>query len=213
MLDSMINAPVPTRAEASDVAAAVNEGADAVMLSAESAVGYYPVESVKMMDRIIRRVEGDPIHRSILDAVRPEPRPTPSDAITKASRQVAETISAKAIVTCTASGSTTLRASRERPPVPILALTPVALTARKLTLCWGVHPDQTASYHDFERMIEESVQRAVSEGFAQVGDKLVVTAGLPLMVPGSTTALRIVTVAERDGTVAAEHGAFSEPGT
>jgi pyruvate kinase len=213
MLESMINAPVPTRAEASDVAAAINEGADAVMLSAETAIGRYPVESVKMMDRIIRRVEGDPIHRSILDAVRPEPRPISSDAITKASRQVAETISAKAIVTCTASGSTTLRASRERPPVPILALTPVALTARKLTLCWGVHSDQTASYDDFERMLEESVQRAVSEGLAKVGDKLVVTAGLPLMVPGNTTVLRIVTVAERDGIVAAEHGSFSDPDT
>jgi pyruvate kinase len=213
MLDSMINAPVPTRAEASDVAAAVNEGADALMLSAETAVGRYPVPSVTMMDRIIRRVEGDPIHRSILDAVRHEPRPTASDAITKASRQVAETVSAKAIVTCTASGSTTLRASRERPPVPILALTPVALTARKLTLCWGVHSDETTPYQDFEKMIEESMRRAVREGFAVAGDKLVVTAGLPLMVPGSTTALRIVTVAERDGTVAAEHGAFSEPGT
>ena len=194
MLDSMINAAVPTRAEASDVAAAVNEGADALMLSAETAVGRYPVPSVTMMDRIIRRVEGDPIHRSILDAVRHEPRPTASDAITKASRQVAETVSAKAIVTCTASGSTTLRASRERPPVPILALTPVALTARKLTLCWGVHSDETTPYQDFEKMIEESMRRAVREGFAVAGDKLVVTAGLPLMVPGNTTMLRIVTV-------------------
>ena len=211
MLESMINAPVPTRAEASDVAAAVNEGADAVMLSAETAVGHYPIESVQMMDRIIRRVEGDPIHRTILDAVRPEARPTSSDAITKASRQVVETISAKAIVTCTASGSTTLRASRERPPVPILALTPVALTARKLTLCWGVHSDQTAAYQDFEQMIEKSVQRAVSEGLAKVGDKLVVTAGLPLMVPGNTTELRIVTVTERDGAVIAEQGASSDP--
>jgi pyruvate kinase len=166
-----------------------------------------------MMDRIIRRVEGDPIHRSILDAVRPEPQPTASDAITKASRQVAETISAKAIVTCTASGSTTLRASRERPPVPILALTPVALTARKLTLCWGVHPDQTTPYQDFEEMIEESVQYAVAEGFAEVGDKLVVTAGLPLMVPGNTTELRIVTIAERNGVVAAEYASPSDHGT
>jgi pyruvate kinase len=212
MLESMINAPVPTRAEASDVAAAINEGADAVMLSAETAVGHYPVEAVKMMDRIIRRVEGDPIHRSILDAVRPEPRPTASDAITKASRQVAETISAKAIVTCTASGSTTLRASRERPSVPILALTPVSLTARKLTLCWGVHSDQTTPYQDFERMIEEAARYAVAEGFATVGDRLVITAGLPLMVPGKTTELRIVTIAERDGVVAAEHGSVSDPG-
>lgn len=211
MLESMINAPVPTRAEASDVAVAVNEGADAVMLSAESAIGRYPVEAVRMMDRIIRRVEGDPIHRSILDAVRPEPRATTSDAITKASRQVAETISAKAIVTCTASGSTTLRASRERPPVPILALTPIELTARKLTLCWGVHADRTTPYLDFEKMIHESVQRAVSEGFAEVGDKLVVTAGLPLMVPGNTTALRIVTVAARDGSVTADDGSLSDP--
>jgi pyruvate kinase len=201
---------VPTRAEASDVATAVNEGADAVMLSAESAVGQHPVASVRMMDRIILRVEADPIHRSILDAVRPDPRPTPSDAITKASRQVAETISAKAIVTCTSSGSTTLRASRERPPVPILALTPVTLTARKLTLCWGVHADETVSYQDFEKMIDESVRRAVHEGFAVAGDKLVVTAGLPLMVPGNTTALRIVTVEDRNGSVVAGDGASSD---
>jgi pyruvate kinase len=125
---------------------------------------------------------------------------------------VAETISAKAIVTCTASGSTTLRASRERPPVPILALTPVALTARKLTLCWGVHSDQTTSYQDFERMIEEAARYAVAEGFARVGDKLVITAGLPLMVPGKTTELRIVTIAERNGVVAAEHASPSDSG-
>lgn len=212
MLDSMVNAPVPTRAEASDVAAAVNEGADALMLSAESAIGRYPVASIRMMDRIIRRVEADPIHRSILDAVRPEPRPTPSDAITKASRQVAETIAAKAIVTCTASGSTTLRASRERPPVPILALTPVVATARRLTLCWGVHSDETVPYQDFERMIEESIRRAVTEGFAVAGDKLVVTAGLPLMVPGNTTALRIVTVGDDDGSMAdADDAVVSDP--
>ncbi len=212
MLDSMISAPVPTRAEASDVAAAVNEGADALMLSGESAIGDHPVASIKMMDRIIRRVEGDPIHRNILDAVRPEPQPTPSDAITKASRQVAETIGAKAIVTCTASGSTTLRASRERPPVPILALTPVIETARKLTLCWGVHSDETIPYQDFEKMIGESIRRAVAEGFAVAGDKLVVTAGLPLMTPGNTTVLRIVTVEECDSLRAGKgESASSDP--
>src|SRR5476651_2565580 len=123
MLDSMVTSPTPTRAEASDVATAVYDGADAVMLSAESASGSYPVESVAMMDRIIRRVEQDPYYRVMLDAHHMEPDATPSDAITMAASQVSSTIKAKAIVTFTAGGSTTLRAARERPEVPILALT------------------------------------------------------------------------------------------
>lgn len=198
MLDSMVQAPIPTRAEASDVATAVYEGADALMLSAETAVGHFPVEAVAMMNRIIQRVEGDDMHRQILDAVSHEPRPTSGDALSRAARQVAETISAAAIVTCTASGSTTLRVSRERPPVPILALTPVASTAHRLTLSWGVDALEVVTHQQFEQMLAASVRCAAREGLARVGDPLVVIAGLPLMTPGTTTALRIVTVGDDD---------------
>ncbi|TVS00152.1 MAG: pyruvate kinase [Rhodospirillales bacterium] len=198
MLDSMVQAPIPTRAEASDVATAVNEGADALMLSAETAVGRFPVEAVAMMDRIMRRVEHGDMHREILDAVSHQPRPTAGDALSRAARQVAETISAVAIVTCTASGSTTLRVSRERPPVPILALTPIASTAHRLTLSWGVDALEVVTHQEFERMIAASVRCAASEGLARVGDPLVVIAGLPLMTPGTTTTLRIVTVGDDD---------------
>jgi len=139
MLDSMVKSPAPTRAEASDVATAVYDGADAVMLSAESASGEYPVESVTIMDRIISRVEVDPFYRKMLDASLSQPESTTSDAITAAARQVAHTIQAAAIVTFTTSGGTTLRAARERPEAPILAITPDLKTARRLNLVWGVH--------------------------------------------------------------------------
>lgn len=196
MLDSMVKSPVPTRAEASDVATAVNEGADAVMLSAETAAGDHPLEAVAMMHRIIRRVERDSMYRGMLDAVRADPRPTASDAITQAARHVAETISAAAIVTFTASGSTTMRASRERPPVPILGLTPLAATARRLSLAWGVKAFEVPSYADFEDMIGEAVGIALRHEFAKPGDRLVLAVGLPLMTPGSTNMLRIVTIPE-----------------
>ena len=137
MLESMIMSPTPTRAEASDVATAVFDGADAVMLSAETASGEYPVEAVTMMDRIVRRVEKDPIYRTILDAVHYDPESTAADAISAAARQVAHTIGAVAIVTYTTSGSTTLRAARERPEVPILCLTSNLQTARRMGLVLG----------------------------------------------------------------------------
>ncbi len=151
MLESMMVAPAPTRAEASDVASAVYEGVDAVMLSGESAAGRYPIEAVSMMERIIRRTERDYPYQRIVDADRAVPETTSADAITAAARQVAETVSAQAIVTFTASGSTTLRASRERPPVPILALTPHERIARNLALTWGVHPIAVERFEAFDR--------------------------------------------------------------
>ncbi len=194
MLESMIHAPTPTRAEASDVATAVYDGADAVMLSAETAVGEYPIESVSMMDRIINRVEVDPLYRKITDAERRDPENTAADAITAAARQSAQTISAAAIVTFSSSGSTTLRAARERPTVPILGLTAREETARRLALVWGVHSLMTADLTSFTEMVNIAVQSAKDEGFADTDDALVVTAGVPFGTPGATNILRIVWV-------------------
>ncbi len=194
MLDSMVHAPTPTRAEASDVATAVYDGADAVMLSAESATGDYPVESVSMLNRIIGRVERDPLYRRIMDADHREPEATAEDAITAAARQVAHTISAAAIVTFTSTGSTTFRAARERPDVPILGLTPNPATARRMALTWGVHPMLTEDLHSFAEMVSNSVGVACMEGFASSGERLVVTAGVPFGTPGATNILRIAWV-------------------
>ena len=191
MLDSMIHAPTPTRAEASDVATAVYDGADAVMLSAETAAGDYPAESVTMMNRIVNRVERDPLYRTILEAERYQPEETAADAITAAARQVARTISASAIVTFTTTGSTTLRAARGRPPVPILGLTPRGDTARRLSLVWGVHSVETEDLYSFGDMVSKAVSIAVREGFAAPGDRLVITAGVPFGTPGATNILRI----------------------
>ncbi|MBU0725807.1 MAG: pyruvate kinase [Alphaproteobacteria bacterium] len=194
MLESMIVAPAPTRAEASDVATAVYDGADAVMLSAESAAGKYPVESVGMMNRIITRVERDSLYRTIIDAVHGTPDATGQDAITAAARQVAETISAVAIVTYTTSGSTTLRASRERPTVPILCLTSKQETARRLSIAWGVHSMKTRDARNFADMVQTAQGIVLKEGFGQKDDKFVVTAGVPFGTPGATNVLRIARV-------------------
>ncbi len=202
MLESMVASPTPTRAEASDVATAVYDGADAVMLSAETASGDYPIEAVAMMDRIIGRVERDPRQRRFLDADRTDPEATSADAITAAAAQVVETIRAVLIVTYSVSGSTTLRAARERPAVPILGLTPSAEIARRLTIAWGVHSVRTEDAHDFVDMTEKACQLALREGFAEVGERLVITAGVPFGTPGSTNTLRIAWVgggAERPG--------------
>ncbi len=194
MLESMIAAPAPTRAEASDVATAVFDGADAVMLSAETAAGEYPEEAVTMMDRIAQRVEHDPLYRTILDAVHYDPENTAADAITAAARQVAHTIDAAGIVTYTTSGSTTLRAARERPEVPILCLTSSLATARRLALCWGVHSVHTSDVKDFSEMVGKACSLALRDGLASHGDRLVVTAGVPFGTPGNTNVLRIAWV-------------------
>ena len=194
MLELMVHAPTPTRAEASDVATAVYDGADAVMLSAETAAGDYPVESVRMMNRIVERTEQDPLFRRITEAGRLTPEPTAADAISAAACQVAKTLSVRAIVTYTTSGSTTLRAARERPEVPVICLTPNLDTARRLVLVWGVHSVHTADAHDFLDMVEKASHHAVRDGFAAKGDRIVITAGFPFGTPGSTNILRIARV-------------------
>jgi pyruvate kinase len=194
MLESMITAPTPTRAEASDVATAVYEGADAVMLSAETAAGKYPVEAAAMMDRIARRVHEDPLYFSELDAGRMAPEHTNRDAISAAACQVADTIGAAAIVSFTSSGATALRAARERPSAPILALTPNLATARRLALLWGAHCVHLADIKNFNDMVQKAVRTAHREGVAKAGERVVITAGVPFGTPGSTNVLRIAWV-------------------
>ena len=194
MLESMITAPVPTRAEVSDVATAVFEGADAVMLSAESAAGQYPVEAVATMNRIAEEVESDQIYRSIINAQRSPPEATGADAIAVATRDVAETLDLKAIVAWTASGATGLRISRERPQPPILALTPNINTARRLALAWGVHAVVTADARDVNDMADRACSTAFSEGFANAGQRVIIVAGVPFGTPGATNMVRIAFV-------------------
>ncbi|MGQ9370584.1 pyruvate kinase [Azospirillum sp. ST 5-10] len=207
MLESMISEPTPTRAEASDVATAVYDGADAVMLSAESASGQYPIETVAMMNRIVSRVERDPLYRTIMDAEHPRPEPTTADAMSAAARQVAETISAAAIVTFTSTGSTALRAARERPTVPILGLSANRETARRLALAWGVHAVWTDEVHDFGEMVERASDVAFAERIGIPGESVVVTAGYPFATPGTTNSMRVVTIREPGVTGADASGA------
>jgi len=194
MLESMVGAPTPTRAEASDVATAVYEGADAVMLSAETAIGRYPLEAVAMMDRIARRVQIDPLYFATLDGGRMEPLHTNSDAISAAACQVAGTVGAAAIVSYTTSGATALRAARERPAAPILVLTSNLGTARRLALLWGAHCVHTADVKSFTDMVQKAVRTAQREAIAQSGERLVITAGVPFGTPGATNVLRIAWV-------------------
>jgi len=194
MLESMVHAPVPTRAEASDVATAVYEGADAVMLSAETAAGDYPVEAVTMMDRIIRRVQADPHYFPGLKTEAAAPEHTHPDAISNAARQVAETVGAAAILSYTTSGATALRAARERPNVPVLVLTSKIETARRLAVAWGLHCVQSRDVHSFNDMVQTATRTAHKEGFAQNGDRIVITAGVPFGTPGATNVLRIAWV-------------------
>ncbi len=194
MLESMISAPAPTRAEASDVATAVFDGADAVMLSAETAAGAYPFEAVNIMDRIVARVEQDPGWRAIVEASRPEPERSMADAITAAARQVAHTIGATAICTFTDSGSTALRAARERPEAPILSMSPSDQTARRLAVVWGVHAVVTPQTHTMTETVAKATRLTISEGFATHGDTIVVIAGIPFGVVGTTNALRVAVV-------------------
>ncbi|PZO73671.1 MAG: pyruvate kinase [Mesorhizobium amorphae] len=194
MLESMISAPVPTRAEVSDVATAVFEGADAIMLSAESASGQYPVEAVATMSRIAEKVETDPTYAGIIHAQRTEPEATSADAISAATRQIAETLKLAAIVTYTASGNTGLRAARERPRVPIIALSPVVATARRLSLLWGTHCVVTPDAADLDDMVDRASRITEQEGFGVAGERIIITAGVPLRTPGSTNMVRIANV-------------------
>jgi pyruvate kinase len=191
MLESMISAPVPTRAEVSDVAIAVYEGADAVMLSAESAAGEYPVEAVETMNRIAEQVEQDKLFTTIIHAQRTEPESTGADTITSAARQIAETLGLAAIICYTSSGSTGVRASRERPNVPIIALSPVRKTARRLSVVWGLHCVVTEDAHNIDEMVDRACSIAAAEGFASPLQRVIITAGVPFGTPGATNLLRI----------------------
>jgi pyruvate kinase len=197
MLESMIEAAAPTRAEVSDVATAVFDGADAVMLSAETAAGKHPIEAVAMMDKIASTVEGTPLFQAFMDAQRSEPEETMPDAIMAAVHQVTHTMHARAIVSWTKSGSTGLRAARERPEAPIIALTPSIETARRLSLAWGLHCVLTDDAHDLDDVVERAAFIAESEGFAKPGERIVVTAGVPLGTPGATNLLRVAFVGGR----------------
>ncbi len=194
MLESMITAPAPTRAEASDVATAVYDGADAVMLSAESAAGQYPREAVNMMDRIVTRVERDADWRMGIDLKRPAPEKSSADAIAAAAVQVAHTIGAQAIVAFTESGSTALRVAREKPDCPILGITPSLQSSRRLAVVWGVHALLTGKVHSMTEATASAVRAARLEGFAKKGDEIVVVAGVPFGEPGTTNALRVTRI-------------------
>jgi len=196
MLESMITSPVPTRAEVSDVATAIFEGADAVMLSAESAAGQFPVEAVTTMNRIAEEVENDPTYRSIIHAQRTDPEATGADAIAAAARQIAETLDLSAIVCWTSSGATALRVARERPAPAIIAISPNVATGRRLAAVWGVHCVVAEDAHDQDDMIDRACRIAFREGFAKAGERVIIVAGVPLGTPGATNMVRIAYVGQ-----------------
>ena len=194
MLESMITSPSPTRAEVSDVATAIYDGADAIMLSAESAAGAWPIESVAMMNAIGISVEGDPGHGDRIHFTVTRPDPTTADALAEAAKSIAKTTGATAIICFTTSGSTARRVARERPPVPILTLTPNKDTARRLGLLWGTHAVFTRDVESFEDMVGKSKRMALRTGIAKAGDRVIVMAGVPFRTPGSTNVIHVVRI-------------------
>jgi len=192
MLESMISSPTPTRAEVSDVATAIYDGADAVMLSAESAAGQYPCEAVAMMDRIASSAERDPIYPGRIHFTETRMEPTTADAIAGSARQIASTISATAMVCYTSSGSTARRIARERPSVPLLAMSASQTTARRMGLLWGVHAVHTRDVSSFEEMVEKAKRMALRHKIAKGGDRLVLMAGVPFGTAGSTNVVHVV---------------------
>jgi pyruvate kinase len=194
MLESMVTAPVPTRAEASDVATAIYEGADAVMLSAESASGRYPVEAVKMMSSIITHTESDPNYRTGIDSSRAEPLARAADAIGSAMRDITGLLNAAATVAYTSSGYSALRMARERPRAPIIGMTPRLATARRLALAWGVHAVLCHEVVDVPEMSELACRTALKEGFGASGQTIVISAGMPFGTSGTTNLLRIAQI-------------------
>lgn len=197
MLESMIESPMPTRAEVSDVAAAIYEGADAVMLSAESAVGQYPTEAVATMNDVAIEVENDPTYRDVIDASRGGPKQSVADGIVSAAREIAETADIKVICCYSESGSTASLVARERPHVPIIAMTSKLGTARRMALTWGLHCVKTSEVDRFKTAVLNSARAAISEGFAGPEDQLVVTAGVPFGRSGTTNILRVAPCDER----------------
>jgi pyruvate kinase len=197
MLESMIESPVPTRAEVSDVATAIYEGADAVMLSAESAAGHYPIEAVTTMDNVARSVESDATYREVIEASRRAKSETVADAIVAAAREIAETTPIKAICCFSQTGTTVSLVARERPRVPILALTPLIGTARRLCLTWGTHCAIAEPQDRFKGAVIAAARAARTMGFATEKDQIVVTAGVPFNVQGTTNILRVAPCDER----------------
>ncbi|MBE2277204.1 MAG: pyruvate kinase [Rhodobacteraceae bacterium] len=197
MLESMIENPMPTRAEVSDVATAIYEGADAVMLSAESAAGKFPVEAVTTMDNVARSVESDPTYRSIIDASRVAKRATVADGIVAAAREIAESTDIKAICCFSQSGTTVSLVARERPHIPVIALTPLVETARRMALTWGAHCVIVPEQERFKGAVLSAIRAARSDGFASETDHIVVVAGVPFNVQGTTNILRVAPCDER----------------
>jgi len=204
MLESMISSPVPTRAEVSDVATAVFDGADAIMLSAESAVGQFPIEAVRMMDRIAIQVENDPGYNFLVHTMPTVPQPTSADAIAAAVRRIADTLQLSAIICYTATGSTALRVARERPGLPVIGLTPVLATGRKLSVVWGIHSVLTSDPENLADMVRKACKIAFEEGFADAGQGVIITAGVPLGTPGTTNMIRVAYVDETGSPVAVQ---------
>ncbi len=192
MLESMIVSPTPTRAEVSDVANAVYDGADAIMLSAESAAGQYPVEAVAMMDRIAKRVEADPVYAARIHFTKTTVEPTTADALAGSARQIAATVSATAMVCYTSSGSTARRIARERASVPILVMTASIAVARRLGLLWGAHAVHTRDVTNFEEMVAKAKRMALRHRIAAAGERLVIMAGVPFGTAGSTNVIHVV---------------------
>jgi pyruvate kinase len=195
MLESMIESPAPTRAEVSDVANAVYDGADAVMLSAETASGAWPVEAVTIMHRIAGQVEGDPGYHERVHFTQVRPDATTADALAQASATIAETVTVTGIIVFTGSGSTARRVARERPKVPVLVLTPSQKIARRTALLWGAYAVVTKDIGSFEEMIAKGKRMALRHGFGQAGSKLIALAGVPFGTPGATNLLHVVTLA------------------
>jgi pyruvate kinase len=194
MLESMIHSPTPTRAEVSDVATAIYDGADAIMLSAESAAGDWPVQSVAMMNSIGEAVERDPRHGDRVHFTVTRPDPTTADAIAEAAKQIARTVSATAIICFTTSGSTARRVARERPSVPVMVLTPKMETARRTGLLWGAYAVHTRDVESFEDMVAKAKRMALRHHVAAAGDRVIVIAGVPFKTPGSTNVLHVVRI-------------------
>ena len=192
MLELMIKSPSPTRAEASDVATAIYDSADAVMLSAESASGDFPVEAVSMMDRIINHTENHKLYRSLIEAIQPTPEHSTAHAIAAAAADVADAIGAAGIVAFTGSGTTSMRTASKRPRVPILSLSSSPAVARRLAMLWGTHSIPTEEIHTYDEMVESAKQHALTEGFAKAGDRIVIIAGIPFATIGTTNNIRVV---------------------
>ncbi len=197
MLESMIESPMPTRAEVSDVATAIYEGADAVMLSAESAAGNFPVEAVRTMHNVAISVEQDATYRQMIEAFRNHDRSTVADAIVSAAREIAESTDIKAICCFTESGTTAVKVARERPQVPIIALSSSVATLRRLCLVWGVICVATGPIDRFKSAVVSAARAVRDMGLGTPADQIVVTAGVPFNVPGTTNILRVAPCDER----------------